>query len=932
MMCDRYERTRESAAPHRGCRAERLLLAVLLICLIGMSAACSRRSNDSARSKAAAWDYEFLRHRTLPAFDLRFRVAANQARRVRLFFQESEDGDGSFIQFGPEGIVPGRIISGVERLGRAASARTLAELSDTSIVLEQRPHRWSLVSEGLLLAEWDNPPGEGLKMAFGAQGGKAKFSVRFQPVPDLFFADSFMRTPEDPTSWTEVSGAWELNVRSDPLLSANAFSYRGVGAPIAASVVGEWFWSDIVVQAACRPGPEGAVGLYLCYRGPEDYFLFRWGSRDSEKPVRQLIRRVGKEDRVLAEAPGGYAPGQWCTLKALIGSGWVRLGVDDTRFFVVRDPGLTYGRIGLHVAGAKPAIFDDVKVESRYASCVDFDRYHLDQRLTTGGEWLQVAPAAWDREAWPGGLVVRAPKRAQLIWGNSSWRRYALAALLGPWQKGTLGLCFRYQDDLNYYSVRWQKGSEPVIQLCRTERGQDKVLAQVPFREDSESHRLGVASEGGSIVVSVDNRPVLRTADFGFLGGRCGLFAQAIGSGNFSDVTYDFLRGRRPIANVRRAFSGEQSMSLWAAALSDWSKSGQTTADGKPIEIHWRRADFHGGLRAEVRLPAPPEAGAELGLVLNGNGEDLREGFLLRLRRPPAEGDAPGDMIVELASGEKPLASKTISWKVGPRGFALQRVGKSLAAFSDDDLLLTLDNADPGTGRKFGWYAMNVPLTISDFDIYSDNIVNYTFNLAPTDWRVGAGTWELTSKWQCDPRWSFFSGRSDKLAVLWNKRPLRGDFTIEFYVGNKMQRERGGKYEYARDMNITVCADGEDLTSGYTFLFGGFDDTVTALYRGDEQFCRPARGKEILIERSGNLHRRWYHVQVSRKGNCLEMRIDNRLVLSKTDDNPLTGGHWALWTWNNGITVARVQVAAEQTGERSSPDTVWPETTQAFYQ
>ena len=74
------------------------------------------------------------------------------------------------------------------------------------------------------------------------------------------------------------------------------------------------------------------------------------------------------------------------------------------------------------------------------------------------------------------------------------------------------------------------------------------------------------------------------------------------------------------------------------------------------------------------------------------------------------------------------------------------------------------------------------------------------------DWRVGAGTWEVSNKWQCDPRWTFFSGRGDELAVLWNKRPLYGDFTIEYYVGNKMDKLRGGKYEYARDMDITICA------------------------------------------------------------------------------------------------------------------------------
>ena len=913
-----------------------LLVAIAAAGLLALTATLYRPSGARSRGTETQWEYKFLPDRTLSAFDLRFRVQPKSADRVRLFLEGLENGDGSFVELGPEGVASGRITAGLERRGRTVRSSTLRDLADTLMVLERRPHRWSLVSDGLLVAEWDHPPGEGRRIAFGAPGPKAAsgtprfYDVRFQPVSDIFFADTFMRTPEDPTAWTEISGTWEVNRLRDPLLSANAFHYSASSETVAASVVGEWFWSDIEVSVACRPAPGGAVGLYLCYRGPDDYYLFRWTSRGSEKPVKQLVRRTGKEDHIIAQALGGYAPGQWYNLKALIGSGWVSVGIDDAHCFTVREPGLTHGQIGLHVEGTEPAMFDDVKVAGRCANYPDFDRYHFDRWLTVGGEWRQIAPAEWDRETWAGGVVVRAPDRANLVWGDSSWRSYTLGALLGPWQEGALGLCFRYQDALNFYSVRWQKASRPALRLCRTDNGRDKVLAEVPVPEDHAPHRLGVSSERGSIIVSVDGRAVMRAFDFSFLGGRCGLFAEGIRSGNFSEVAYDFLPERLPLSKFHRAFSAETSMSVWAQALSDWTKNAHTGPDGNSVEVNWHRSDFHGDVRADVRLPAPPGPGSEFGIVLNGNGVDLTEGFVVRLRRPSEEEGSKDGVVAELVSGDEVLTAKSLSWSAGGRVLKVQRVGRSLAVFCGDDLLLVLHDADPGDGRRLGWYAAGIPTGYDDIEIYSENVVNCTFNTAPTEWRVGSGIWGVTNKWQCDPRWSFFSGSGDGLAALWSKRPIEGDFTIEYYVGNKMDRERGGRYEYAKDMNITVCADGKDLTSGYTFLFGGFDNSITCLYRGKERFCVPAPDKRIVIDRKG-LHRRWYHVRVSRTQNRLEMRIDDQVVLSKTDDDPLTGGHWALWTWNNGITIARVRISAEHIGKRDSPDIVWPETTQALY-
>jgi hypothetical protein len=128
-------------------------------------------------------------------------------------------------------------------------------------------------------------------------------------------------------------------------------------------------------------------------------------------------------------------------------------------------------------------------------------------------------------------------------------------------------------------------------------------------------------------------------------------------------------------------------------------------------------------------------------------------------------------------------------------------------------------------------------------------------------------------------------------------------------------------------MNIYVCTDGQDLTSGYSFIFGGFDNTKTCLYRRSKSW---AENTSRLIDRP-SLHRKWHHVKVSRKGNILSMALDGTQVFAKTDDAPLGDGYFAIWTYNNAIMISRVRVSAEELGLRDSPDRVWAAPTQSIY-
>jgi hypothetical protein len=234
----------------------------------------------------------------------------------------------------------------------------------------------------------------------------------------------------------------------------------------------------------------------------------------------------------------------------------------------------------------------------------------------------------------------------------------------------------------------------------------------------------------------------------------------------------------------------------------------------------------------------------------------------------------------------------------------------------------------PKTGGQVAFFASGVEVDRSSVRVYNRNLRNNLFSEAPTDWRVGAGQWDISSRWQCDPRWSFMSGwykgwprplersapQSTKMAAIWNKRPIDGDFSFECFVGPKMQTQMGSNYQYVRDFNISVCADGQDLTSGYVFSFGAANNAKTALYRKGELVAQSDR----CIQK-GDLHRKWIHLTVVRNGDTFRFYVleDPKrppdLVLEYKDPQPISGpGYCAVWSYRMGLMLSRVRIAADQ--------------------
>ncbi|NLJ37132.1 MAG: tetratricopeptide repeat protein, partial [candidate division WS1 bacterium] len=130
-------------------------------------------------------------------------------------------------------------------------------------------------------------------------------------------------------------------------------------------------------------------------------------------------------------------------------------------------------------------------------------------------------------------------------------------------------------------------------------------------------------------------------------------------------------------------------------------------------------------------------------------------------------------------------------------------------------------------GRS-GFSVTGLDLDFNAAELLSSNVYDYTFSSAPTDWLARGGLWNATNRWSCSPQWSWYGGYSPTgIAALWNKREFVGDIVVELYCAFTMRQGRNPSYLPPNDVNITICGDGANPDSGYSFIVGGDDNRVT---------------------------------------------------------------------------------------------------------
>jgi len=121
---------------------------------------------------------------------------------------------------------------------------------------------------------------------------------------------------------------------------------------------------------------------------------------------------------------------------------------------------------------------------------------------------------------------------------------------------------------------------------------------------------------------------------------------------------------------------------------------------------------------------------------------------------------------------------------------------------------------------------------------------------------------------------------------------------------------------------VELMTDGRRHQSGYVFILGGWDNTISAIARLDEHGSDRVEKKPTGV--SGPRTWKW---RIEKKGGDIDWYVDGREYLSFDDPEPLSGpgnDRFAFSNWQNIVTYDELRIwphdeAPPRTGGRSSP-------------
>ncbi|HEY3324673.1 MAG TPA: PDZ domain-containing protein [Planctomycetota bacterium] len=723
------------------------------------------------------------------------------------------------------------------------------------------------------LLSW-SPDAAAQKLLLGRSGcqilgdGVRTGALRTLALDAIHFEDSFMRNSSNGV-WRAFCGKWELTALAFPERSANPFSLR-------ASFGAEEADADPLYKDRTREEDGAGLGVMLSsYEGTLHIARITGGA--------PAARAGLQEDDIILAVDGRPLNSE---------AGWEMQQLLQRTF--TRDVQLRILRPG------EKAPRDVNIIRDQY-------------RWGTATESVPIPVLSATPDANDGSVAL-------ILAGEPGWSDYAAEAAIKPLGDGGVGLAVAVTSPRDYVLFRWRGpdlatgsaaksagGEFDRLQLVRVSGGKESVLAERsggyrPY----EFYLMAVDWSGEQISCRIDGNEVLSARVPGLKRGQIGLYAMKGAPVFFDDVRVAADRGvlvaaHHPEREINDIFASENDMELWANPALEWDRN---------IETGWA---VH-----KSRFPG------EQALVINKpkfNDLEVR----LRTGGIPQEGDS----ALKISGGKAVLgAGPTASSIAVPKTIqrvALRQNGRRFEADIDGAKLAFDSGIADGAPLARSQVAIRGLKNLGEpraVHVTASNILEYTFNTSPVDWEVECGRWGLLNKWICDPRWSWFGGRTKTLAAIWNKYIFSGDISVEAAVSLMMQKE-DPPYERPGDYNMTICGDGMNLDSGYTLIFAGDNNSWTRLYRKGVMVAESTlEDDRVVSDRvkhpdKPELHQRWFRVKFEKIGKTVSFYRDGHLAFSFDDPDPIPEGRVAFWTMDNGFLLARVRIA--HSGCRAAP-------------
>ncbi len=352
-------------------------------------------------------------------------------------------------------------------------------------------------------------------------------------------------TIEAPSVWWQRAGALiQTSNINDGSLSAAGPVKAGTYA-----LAGDASWEDYRLTVTMGSTDDDAIGAIFRFRDGQNYYRF---SLDSQRSYRRLIKKENGVVTTLWEDAHGYDVGQPFTVVLdAVGSHLIGY-VDGVRLFDLMDGAHVAGRIGLYCWGNTGARFERVEVRrpSVRAYALLRDRFAegnlADWSFVDGG--TIAAPSQWvllDGVLRQTGGIHDLPddretldkKGTHALAGDPAWTDIVVSARLQPYDKGAVGLLFRYRDEGHYY--RFSMDNERQYRrLVKNVGGVFSLLW-----EDSSTYEVGrpykvaVVAVGSWLRGYLDGVPMFAVQDGDLPSGGIGLYCWGNSDARFSAVS-----------------------------------------------------------------------------------------------------------------------------------------------------------------------------------------------------------------------------------------------------------------------------------------------------------------------------------------------------------------------------------------------------------
>ncbi|MHB9131596.1 MAG: family 16 glycoside hydrolase [Armatimonadota bacterium] len=788
----------------------------------------------------------------------------------------------------------------------------------------------------------------------------------------------------DPKTNQPLINPWSLSLFPNVSTSTNGFWYlyngNGPSWVVANPTMVYPNWDSYYVQAAVRTEYDGEVGLIAAYQDNKNYLLFRWQEREyipTGKPRAELIAVIDGHEWPLASDQRGFDPSQWYTLRINLGWKRVQALVDGKVLMEAENPGPVEGRVGLYANGAEHPrrpkvdadtasmymlvdketgkIINDAADDMRTTSRILFDDVKVEDWMAVGDIFTDSSYPLDGSGKWS--VIdgeMQSKSAGRMLTGSYSWSHYVATTRIKIPPGGSAGLLFHMNTDNAGYLWLITAEGQRLQQVVNNYPKNDLDHAAAGLKS-GEWADLRVEADGPYVALYLNGTRVMDWYDPNHTAGRCGIYTQTPGT-RYRMLAITPLEDPRKRVLVHNHFTKDSWLVTWSSPEAEWYPSFTPRAyvtpglpakgGGRPHDqigaaaplptdapgLYWHKSAYYHDVRLIIPVTRDTLDGQYLHLASN---YVATSGYRLRLVTVDKTKAKAQLMRQDKVVGEEtfPLTDKS-QLIFERRGSYLLLRAQSLDPADtlgepevlNEQLVFLYRDPAPLKAEMVGVTVTTPKFPAANVVVESDRIQE-TFEKSPVGWITQSGVWAVMARYTCQPQWNWYGGFGGNTPTVWSKYRYDGDQNVEVYMGIKMQFDNAPE-EYARryrDMNITICADGQHLNSGYTLIRGGKPtgtQAVTMLLRKGVVIWSSSK-PEHLVPPQNRGHRQWPAMRLEKRGAELKVFLDNRLVTTYVDPDPLPGGYVGCWTLDNGIMIGRVNIAAEKMA-LGTPKAQWP--------